>query len=465
MDAVTPLRKVLFELLIRRPTVPCILSLFYILAAWLASSGEVGSHSGLLVAVLAAIPAAGFCAIATERLVRYAAAAGELGLPRHATTLSVAQLALLLLFVVAPWLAAIRLGAPGLAAAALLLGGAAVGTLLVGMGWLVALLIPTAWVLNAAFGRPEDWLSLPVVQFLAVAGSLVAFWRWSHLPARASLMAPTIHVAYADAEHERLDEEMRDGTSASPTKLAEQEKFEDEFVADAVRGVATGRLSSAGLALGLGYWSGTAWRAVAICVALGVIAVTMARNDVLLRQPHVVYVCLCLGAGFLGLTRVSTIVQCWKRSAAEQGLLVLTPRWPATKQVKAVFLETMVRVQTGAVVGWFGISAILIGLKWIDLDEAAYGALYVITAMLVACSYLSILLGSSVAKEWQFSSNVTALLAIAGVILFQFGSPLGTIYRIAGVAAFLIPSLISFAFFHLRPLQFPANPKARKAES
>lgn len=87
-----------------------------------------------------------------------------------------------------------------------------------------------------------------------------------------------------------------------------------------------------------------------------------------------------------------------------------------------------------------------------------------IATSLVACSYFWAALGSREVKEWQISAIVTALLAVTGVVLFQFGAPLGPGYRVAGAAAVLIPPLISFLVFRFRPLQFPANPKSRKGE-
>ncbi len=119
---------------------------------------------------------------------------------------------------------------------------------------------------------------------------------------------------------------------------------------------------------------------------------------------------------------------------------------------------TVIRVQVGAVVGWLAISSILLGLKWIESSEAKYGALYVIATSLVACSYLWVALGSREVKEWQVSAIVIALLAVTGVVLLQFGAPLGPLYRAAGAAAVLIPTLVSFLIFRFRPLQFPANP-------
>jgi hypothetical protein len=460
MDAVRRLCRVLLELLIRRPAIACVLSLFYVFGA--LATGAMGRKSGLFIAIMSAIPAAGLCAIATERLVRYAASAGILGIPRHAETLRSGQFALFLLLVVLPWLVAIGHGAPFLGAAALLLGGAAGGTLLVGRGLLVALLVPAVWVINAVFGSPERWLAWPPAQYLVVAASLAALWRWVQLPTRVEFAAPRVQVAYSDAGHEESEAEMAAAANMNPAQIAQAETRQDAYVAKAVSGVAAGRLSPAGLALGLGFSSGTAWRAVAISAGLGLLVVTAAREHFLLRQPQTMYIILCLLSSFLALGRVSTIAQWWKRSSSEQGLLLLTPRWPSRESLKRVFLVTMIRVQVGSVVGWTAISAVLLGLGWIDLSEVAYGALYLLVTSLVACSYLWVALGSREVKEWQLSAIANALFAVTGVVLFQFGSSLGTLYRVAGAAAFLVPSLISFAIFRLHPLQFPSIAKSRQ---
>jgi hypothetical protein len=464
MDAVSRLRKVLFELLIRRPVIACVLSLFYVFAAFVAGAGGAGPKRGLLIAVMAAIPAAGLCAIATERLVRYSASSGALGIPRHAETLRAGQIAIFLLLVLLPWIVAVRHDAPWLSAAALLLGGAAAGTLLVGRGLLVALLIPTVWFMNATFGPPENWLAWPVVQYAVVVSSLVAFWRWARLPVHVEIAARRAHVVYSDAAREQSEAEAAAG-NVDPAKVVEAEHRQDAYFAEAVRGVADGSLRPAALGVGLGFWSGTAWRAVVISAVLGLLAVTAARGHFFLRQPHTIYMILCLLAAFFALSRVSTVVQWWKRTSAEQGLLLLTPYWPSRERLKGVFLVTIIRVQVGAVVGWASISAVLLGLGWIDLNEVAYGALYVLATSLVACSYLWVALGSREVKEWQFSAIGTALFSVTGVILFQFGASLGTRYRAAGALAFLVPPMISFAIFRLRPLQFPAIPKSRKPES
>lgn len=465
MDAVTRLGRVLLELLIRRPVIACVLSLFYVFAALVSSAGEAGPERGLLIAVMAAIPAAGLCAIAAERLVRYAASAGTLGIPRHAETLRAGQIALLLLLVLLPWLVAIKHDAPWVGAAALLLGAAGAGTLLVGRGLLVVLLIAAVWVMNAAFGPPEHWLAWPAVQYLVLVGSVSALWRWVQLPLRVELAAPTIQVVYSDAGHEESEAEMDAAANITPGEMAEAERRQDSYISKAVRGVLDGRLSPAGLAVGLGFWSGTAWRAVAIGAVFGLMTVTAAREHYFLRQPHTIYLILCFVAAFLALSRVSTIVQRWRRTSAEQGLLLLSPRWPSRETLKSVFLVTMIRVQIGSVVGWVGFSAVLLALGWIDPEDVAYGALYVVATSLVACSYLWVALGSREVKEWQLSAILTALLTVTGVALFQFGPSLGTPYRAVGTAAFLVPPVISFAMFRLRPLQFPAMPRSRKPES
>ena len=465
MDAVRRLSRLLLELLIRRPVVAFVLALFYVFAGLTTGVTGTGPMRGLFIAIMCAIPAAGLAAIATERLVRYSASAGVLGVPRHTETLRTGQITLFVLLVVLPWLVALGHDAPWLAAAALLIGGAALGTLLGGRGPLIVLLIPTVWILNAAFGPPEHWLAWPAVQCLVVAGSLAALWRWLQLPSRVEFAASRAQVSFSDAVHEESDAEMAVAANLSPAQIARAENRQDAYVAQAVRGVADGRLSPAGLALGLGFSSGTAWRAVAICAGLGLLVVTAAREHVLLRQPHTLYVILSLLASFLALGRVSTVAQWWKRTSAEQGLLLLTPRWPSRKSLKSVFLMTLIRVQVGSVVGWIAISAVLLALGWIDLSEVAYGALYLLVASLVACSYLWTALGSREVKEWQLSAIATALFAVTGVVLFQFGSSLGMLYRAAGAAAFLVPSLISFAIFRLRPLQFPSIAKSRKAES
>jgi hypothetical protein len=456
---------VLRELLIRRPVVAFVLALFYVFAGLTTGVTGTGPKRGLFIAIMSAIPAAGLGAIATERLVRYAASAGVLGIPRHTETLRAGQITLFLLLVVLPWLVAIGHDAPWLGAAALLLGGAAVGTFLGGRGPLIVLLIPTVWILNAVFGPPEYWLAWPAMQLLVVGASLVALWRWLQLPSAVAFAASRVQVAYSDALHEESDAEMAAAANTSPAQIARAESRQDAYVAEAVRGIAEGRLSPAGLALGLGFNSGTAWRAVGISAGLGLLVVTAARQHFLLRQPHTMYVILCLLASFLALGRVSAIAQWWKRTSAEQGLLVLTPRWPSRQSLKGVFLATVIRVQVGSVVGWFAISAVLLALGWIDLNEVAYGALYLFVASLVACSYLWVALGSREAKEWQLSAIGTALFAVTGVALFQFGSSLGMLYRAAGAAAFLVPSLITFAIFRLRPLQFPSIAKSRKADS
>jgi hypothetical protein len=258
---------------------------------------------------------------------------------------------------------------------------------------------------------------------------------------------------------------MAAAANMNPAQIAKAESLQDAYVAAAVSGVADGRLSPAGFALGLGFSPGTAWRAVAISVGLGILVVTAAREHFVLRQPHTMYVILCFLASFLALGRVSTIAQWWKRSSAEQGLLLLTPRWPSREALKRVFLVTMIRVQVGSGVGWAAISGVLLALGWIDLNEVAYGALYLVVTSLVACSYLWVALSSREVKEWQLSAIATALLAVMGVALFQFGSSLGTLYRAAGAAAFLVPSVISFAIFRLRPLQFPSIAKSRRSEA
>jgi hypothetical protein len=461
MDAVKRVCKVLVAILIRRPAIPCVLSLFYVFGALFIFTMAPATR-GLFFAVVAAIPAAGLLAIASERLVPYAASAGELGVPRHAATLRTVQVVLLLLVAGAPWAVAVTYDGPWLRVAALLLGAAALGTLLVGGGLVVGSLILAAWCINATFGPPEYWLAWPAVPYVALIGSFVAFYRWLRFLARVELAAPTLQTAYSDAAHE--ESEIAAVGNADRVRIAEAELQQDTYISDAVGWLTDGRLSPAGLGVGLGFWSGTSWRTVAIGIGIGLLAVLAARQHYLLRQPHTIYALTCVVTAFLSLSRVSAIAQRWKRTSVEQELLQLTPLWPSALMLKSVFLKSMCRVQLGPVTGWIVISTTLVVLGCVDFREVAYGGLYVTAAFLVACSYLWVALASREVKEWQVSSIVAALLAISGVVTVQFGDPLEIYYRALGVAAILVPPVLSFAIFQFRPLQFPARPRSNKPQ-
>lgn len=456
MDAVKRVSNVLAAVFLRRPAIPCVLLLFYVFAALCLSMAP--PIRGLLFAVIAAIPAAGLLAIASERMVQCATSAGELGIPHHAGSLRTAQVVLLGLVAVIPAAIAVSFGGPWLRCAALLFGGAAVGTLLIGGGLAIVCLIVAGWCMNTMFGPPEHWLAWPAVAYVALIGSFVGFYRWLRLLARIQQRAPTLQKAHSDAAHE--ESAIAAAANADEMRIAESESQQYRYISEAVGGLTDGRLSPAALGVGLGFWSGTSWRAVAIGVGIGLLAVVAAQQHVLLRQPHTIYALTCAVAAFLSMIRVTIITQGWRRTSVEQELLKLTPLWPSAPMLKTVFLKSMCRTQLGPVTGWVAISTILVVLGCVDFREVAYGGLYVMAGFLLGCSYLWVALAGREVKEWQFSSIVAAVLAVSGVVTVRFVEPLDIYHRALGAAAIFAPPALSFALFYLRPLQFPARPRS-----
>src|SRR5271155_2814584 len=101
MDAVNRYWQILRALVLTRTLVVVMLGLFYVLAAFLFVVLDPDKRASV-IAVMSAIPAGGFFALAAERIVSCSIAAGSLGIPAHAEHLRRAQVYMMGIFIVVP---------------------------------------------------------------------------------------------------------------------------------------------------------------------------------------------------------------------------------------------------------------------------------------------------------------------------------------------------------------------------
>jgi hypothetical protein len=450
--------RVLWRLLVYRPTIPVLLLFVYAVAALLLFT--IAAHSGgVAIAALAGFGAGALTALFTDRIKTHALHASAIALPDHARVMRRVQACFLLLFAAVPAVGACLLGAEPLAALAAMVTAAAAGILVGGYragGWL--LLVPVLGrVLPLA-----DWAALPAVQALAVAIGAYVIWRWFDLPLAMERAATLAGARLADAGHEQTNRLRRPKNSAPEESTSEPADELRPF--PATTDIDSGRRLPAVLALGLGYSLRIGWRgvlygaAIATAVLAGAQALHISRPAV---PPYLIVTGFCCVAR---VGRLQIILQRWKQTATEQALLRLTPAWPEARSIKRAVLATTVLIQRGSIVVWAAASAVAALLGWIDGTALFTGLLAVVGTSLASSGALWAILAHRRIREWHFSTIGSVLIVGAGALTIFFGAHAPGHLLAAGAGLMMAPPALALAWYTLAPLRLPLNvdPQALK---
>ncbi len=444
----------MLRLLFYRPLVVVLLLLFYAVGAFFLVIID-SPQRALPFAIMEAIAAAGCAAILTERISRFSLSAGTLGIPDHARIMRLVQGWFLLLFAVFPAALELACGMGIFQCIALCTVAIAIGVALARYGaWIFV--VPVAAQL-----LPRDMLfqSAPLQLGLALLAAWIV-WRWFELPEAAERAATLAPTALADAQHELTENTTvehagqleAEGSSAAVDALIETASVE----------LRSGLVSPRMLSIGLGYDSGTQWRAVGYGIVVGVAAIALGRRVWLSAfKPYVVVTFYCC---FALVGRLQQIISRWMHTPTEQSLLRLAPRWPPELATKKTVLRTVVSVQRGAMAAWLLISLLSLQLGWITFNMLLLGALGMVMASIASSSAALATLSRNRVPEISLYTILIALTVVVGAGLLLLAPEHGLGWAGAGAVLMILPPAVIVPLYLRRPLRMPleVDPRALK---
>jgi hypothetical protein len=434
------------------------LGLFYLLAIILSITLEADKKASTIL-VLSAIPACGFLATATERVIQYSIAGASLGIPRHVECLRNGQIAVLCLFIGIPACVGLQYGAL-LSRAALLLVPAAVGVLLalkarwVFLPWIV-LAVGTRFSFSSGNGLPGlDSLWVRIALIIVSLGIL--YW-WLGLPSRTEKRARGVSMVLADARHEASAISNSDAMGTGPGQVEPFGKAYEWEIDEVTAGIRDVGLTSRALALGLAIDVRPNWRGTAKMIGIGWIVLSLLHLIYGHDVRGTVYLWVAFFAASALFSRVNAVSLAWQRHGAEETLLVLSPHWPREGQVKKILVEMLVKSQVGTWLTWIFVILPYVVLGWLGQTEAGASILLMCATSCGASGALLLALSRRHFKELSFMSIALLLCSASGVAVYLFGSVAVPYARIVGTTIIVLPLVVGGLCFSLRPLQFPVN--------
>jgi hypothetical protein len=458
MDAVNRYWQIVRALVFARGLIVVLLGLFYLLAMMLSITLEADKKASIIL-VLSAIPACGFLATATERVVQYSLAGASLGIPRHVEFLRNGQIAVMCLFVGIPACVGLKYGGL-LSHAALLVVPAAGGVFLaLKARWVFAAWIVLAVGTRFSFAQGDALLGLntPAVRIALIMVSLGILYRWLGLPSRTEKRARGVSTVLADARHEASATSISDAIGTERSQVELLDKAYEREIDEVTAGITDAGLMSRALALGLAIDVRPNWRGIAIMIGIGWVVLFILhfvyRHDV----RGTVYIWIAFFAASALFSRVKSVHQAWQRHGAEAALLVLSPRWPGEGQVKQILVEMLVKSQVGVWLTWIFIILPYVVLGWLGQTEAGASILLMGATSCGASGALLLALSRRYFKELSFMSIALLLCSAGGACVYLFGAVAVPYARSVGTTIIILPLIVGGLCFSFRPLQFPVR--------
>lgn len=461
MDAVNRAWRVFQGLVFERSARLWLLALFFIPGLFVPLDDTHWEFAFLLV-----FPVGALGIMVTERVIKCCASAAELGVPRHTPSVRWAQLLVIILFAIVPGVWQVLRGALALPVAALLFGGLALGTLVTMQPRL------SGWFLLGAFclgkllqmggessgslllravpargGSPlAHLLTLPAVQWAVLLLSAYQLMRWFGLPESVGRLRRRGGVEPAGAD------------SAAP-ELVGEPRLRDEGGAQfsiALQGVTSARISAEALGVGLNFAVTHSWRARLNAAASGFACLAIAHFCWSGQYQQLTYLLVTAIAASTVAAGVLPCASAWLRTPVEQGLLLLTPRWPASKVVKLSMITVMFRSQMGGWIGWAPIALAGGLLGWVAPRDILFGMFVLFASMCSTLAVVWTLFALPSVRDTNVSTVALLLLAAAAVGCYWIGAV------VLGFALLLGPTALALLAMLLRPLQFPVVRKSRR---
>jgi hypothetical protein len=458
MDAIGKYSRVVYVLLLERGLIIVLLAAFYAVAAFLAIVLDSAKTANVIL-IMAAIPACGLAAIASERVSLCSADCAILGVPSSARILRNGQVVILGLIVGVPICLALLYGAK-VDMAALLIIPAAFGTLLVqrgrwsGIVWIV--LVVGANVFPTASQRLVSAAAVPTLRWVAIVVGVVLLHRWLGLAERIRKRTVGHDLSPIDRRLETAAV-VTGAPSLTQRQIDKLGQAYDQEIDQVGREIADGRITYKALAVGLSIVTTSNWRGWAQTVGIAWAILCAAHFGLKPRFQQVVFIWMIISAAGALFSRLGTIRLAWHSFAAEESLLLLTPKWPNAESVKRFFLKLMLRNQTGAWIGWVLVIAPFIALGWIGLPQAEISIVLLLSVSSGSSGALLFALSRPHHEGISISTIGFLVCAVVGVATFLFGSAGFPHARWAGIALILVPLLWGGLSFVSRPLQFPVQ--------
>jgi hypothetical protein len=457
MDAINRNWQVLRALVLARPFILIVLTLFYVVAGFLLLTLDADKKVSIIL-IMCAIPACGVFAIATERVAQYSHAGSALGLPRHRESLRVGQIWLLGIFVGIPAGIATALGG-NLSYVVMLLVPAASGVLLALYArWVFLVWISFAVITRFTYslGAWMPGLGNPWIRAILVCLSVGALYWWLGLADRVARRSlPSLVIA--DARHESTTASIGQALGADPKQYELYEKAYDRAMTAIVAGITDRGITRRALQVGLAMPGRTHWRAVGVMVAISLVALLFFHlKDPDPAQPTAYFGFTLLTAVWL-FAQLNVVTQAWKARANEEALLVLTPRWPAQDKVKSLFLQIILERQGGTWAAWTLVTLLVSVFGWVRVEEVFTTTAMMIAASACATGTLLLSLSRKAFKELSFLTIAMLMCGAVGVAVFLVGDDGIPHGQMLGLVLILVPPVVGAFSFSLRPLQFPVR--------
>ena len=456
MDAIKRHWQVIRALLLARPLVVVMLGLFYPVG-WLIALTSDAPKKGVVILVMAAIPACGFFALATERLIQFSAAGSSLGIPGHVPALRHGQIDVMCLVIGVPAIIALLEGAP-FNSSALLCVPAAAGVFLT----LYARWIFPIWIILFVSSRvaesyhfAADFTS-PVIQVALLVASVPTLIWWLGLASRVQARTRPL-LRLADRRHERTVEARGEALAVDSDRLTRYEESLDRALTSIVAGVNDTGPSSDAFSLGLGFDLRPRWTRIVKVVAVGLLLIVILQDTQRRNLESGLYLTMTAFAGLNLLSRLQIVLAHWKIRDAEESLLYLTPRWPEPGRVKALFVEIMLQSQVGTWLIWAALSLVVFWLGWIRDEYRADCIFVMFAASGAACSSFLAALSRRGVREFSWVTVLILLCCASGVAVFVWGPLLAQHAQVLGVGLVGAPLIVSSICFWYRPLQLPVQ--------
>jgi len=458
MDAVNRYWQILRALVLTRTLVVVMLGLFYVLAAFLFVVLDPDKRASV-IAVMSAIPAGGFFALATERIVSCSIAAGSLGIPAHAEHLRRAQVCMMGIFIVVPAIVAVCYGGqPGYMA--LLCVPAALGVLLALYGrwafvvWIVLVVLSHfSYSLDSVFPR----LSSPWLRVVLIVASIALLTWWLGLAKRTERRYRGLSLVMADSRHEVTAEAAGASLGVDPVKFAQYEQAVDRAMTRITTGITNSGITRRALQTGLAMPGPVHWRLVAIVVAISLAALLFLHPKGPNSGQPTAYLGFTLLATVLLLAQLNAVMNACKARANEEALLVLAPRWPTQDKVKTLFLQIILERQSGTWAAWILVSLFATVLGWVGVEELFTSIVIMIAASSCASGALLLAMSRKVFKEVSLLTIAMLLCGAVGTVVFLVGTDGMAEGQMLGLILILVPPAAGALSFTMRPLQFPVR--------
>jgi hypothetical protein len=382
-----------------------------------------------------------------SQLGAYCDSAARLGIPGHAQAMRRAQCILIALANLLPIAVALWFGL-GAHLVIIVIGSIAFA---IYIGRALLLVIVAALALRGLAATGIDLWALVIGTPGSIVILLASFWvyiSWLRTPRAIETSTEAGPHLLADAAHEEQE---------ADELLAANKRFEG-YLGEVLTPRQPEILTPRRLWLGLGHDQSISWRAIAIWVLLALLAMASLHFWKNAKSDFTIYVTLSIFFGASVFGGVHGLGETWLRTAGEQSLLVLTPRWPTANALRTVLLRSVWPGVPQLLTAWLVFSAVTAGLGWIRWHDVAIIGVGQLAVLISSIGIFVSNFAHARIRKTNWLQMFYLLSAVAGIVTLTISlmnaSRAGAL---VGAALILAPTALAFLAFFLRPVQFPVQ--------